>query len=647
MTNRYIGLDLETESLEAKTNPSKMIWCAGFAELVDGQYKKRCLPWYVAKAEIEELLKDESVIFILHNSAFDIACLRVRDVNIPSGRYICTRLMAYTSDTQEQNGLDFLARTYLKDKKQPLKERMIESGLLTKKQDVWQLDYNNNADASKLLYEYCEHDAVLCLNLFYWLLENRYAENEKLTRAFFGVELPYIEVIMDMEATGMYVDTSLLDELKNIIDEEEAELNGRINSEIGLLPVSVRWDAAAGKYTVVEKSYIGGVNKNKNNGDIHYSTGVEGQHSSSNPSMVYDHCEVEQLNTEKSHFAWYLMELRGWVPNVYSKKTGEPTMNKIVMLSLTNEYPVLEDIKQRRDIMKLRDSFINKMVSIAASGDEPFVRCDYNQAKTITTRLSSSNPNLQNIPARSKLGKRIRDSVVAPDGYQLWVADLDSIELVVLAFYLKMVVGESRMYDALEGGADLHQVNADAWGLEKRADAKKIFSVIYGGGAAAVGKYGNNGTKEEGQVILDKMKEGMPAIWELMDAVWSTARKRGGLIYTWFGVPLYYPDLCSKDHGKRARAERQSFNALIQGTAAGINKELGIQLSDLLWYCGGHFSAAVHDEYLCVVPVTHHELFKVEANIIYDCRSILTHDGWSLRTGGTWNTGKDWNEAKG
>ncbi|AGR48546.1 DNA polymerase [Anabaena phage A-4L] len=649
---RFVALDIEAASLDAKTNPNIPIWCVGFAlRTEDDEVYSWTETWEFAQITIEALLIDESVVFLIHNAAFDIAALRSHDVNIPDGRYICTRLMYYVSDTQEiNNGLGALARKHLKDDKAHVKTKLIEAGVLgakAKDDEVFSIDYSHNHRAYEILAEYCTHDASLCLRLFEWLWTERYLKDEKLLRAFMETELPYVEVIIDMEATGMYIDTSLLDELNTLIMEELTEVNERINKEVGLLPDAVKWNGS--EYVPTETNYKDGFNKNKLNGNRFYSTAIPDVYCSTSPHYVYDHCAVSELNTEKSHFTWFLMYRCGWKPEKASKKTGEPTTDKNVMSELTELYPIVGDIKKRRELDKLKGSFIDKINTIAKEGEHPLVKCCYNQCKTITTRLSSSDPNLQNIPSRSKLGKRIRDSVIAPDGYDLWVADLDAIELRVLAFYLKLVCGEDRMWQEFQKpDADPHTANQIAWNLPNRADAKKIFAVIYGGQAAAVGAYGNGGTPEQGQAILDQMREGMPAIWELMENVWHVARKRDGLLYTWFGNPIYYPDLNSKNKWKRSRAERQSFNCLIQGTAAGVNKVLGTEVNaHAVRPLGGRMAFAVHDENGAYIPQKHAQLFDEKANIIYNNRTLLKHDDWCIPVTGSWSKGINWNEAKG
>jgi DNA polymerase I-like protein with 3'-5' exonuclease and polymerase domains len=644
---RFIGLDIESASLDARRDPDVRLWCVSFVEQVGRDYLAQTFTSITeTKEHVESLLRDKSVTFIIFNASFDVAVLRVRGINVPPGRYICSRLMGYINDTQDFNSLEHVASTQLFQSKHDIKSLIAERTSVTKKSDVFTYDYDSDPEAFTLLKSYCEQDARLALLWFNQLHGNKYVLDIEMENVFFELELPYVEVIMEMEATGVFIDPQVLEELKPILDQEISSAQSSILDELSLLPAKLSWDSSTKSYVPEETLYIKGVSSNKLNTERYYQDS-DGSVICSEPSKVYSHCKLSSYNPNSNHLPWVLMCM-GWKPEKLSKKTGEPTTDFKVISSIESKYPFLKTSRHLAEVTKIKTTFADKISELTISGKLPILTSNYNQCETITTRLSCDNFNLQQVPSRTKLGKKIRECVVAPDGYDLWVVDLDSAELRILAYYLAEFVGEHRMKDAILNGDDLHQVNADAWGLESRQIAKKIFSVIYGGQAEAVGAYGNNGTPAEGQAILDKMKEGMPKIWELMEKIWSEARSNYGTVHTLFGNPITYPELLSEVSWRRERAQRQAFNAIIQGTQANINKEMGIRASDIIHKHGGYMAFAVHDEYGAYVPKVNNEKFSREANQIYQANDILVSStgDWFIPVTGTWASGNNWNEAK-
>jgi DNA polymerase I-like protein with 3'-5' exonuclease and polymerase domains len=655
---RYIGLDIETASLEARTNPDILLYCVCTAEIVNEQVVY--CTFTAEEFRSYQETADDDIIYVIHNAVFDVACLMVRGIVIQPGKYICSQLMGYCANTHEKVGLDHVASTYLNRNKVPLESVLTERGILPKEVKVFDFDYSSNDEALVILINYCQVDAELALRWFYYCWENYYTDDQRLLTAFFDLEMPYIECIIEMQSTGMYVDVDKLSDLNEVLVNEITTTQLLINNEVGLLPEKCSWSSIEKKYIPEEKVFSKkadwyqkkqpivdkvGCNNSKSNIASYYTH--DGVIISSNPTYVYNHCKISQLNPESNQLGWYLMN-RGWKPSPkgINSKSGEPCLDRKVIAKIIDKYEFLKHTKYLNEVSKLKGSFVDKLHTIATSGIEPFVRCNYNQCRTVTTRLSSDSPNLQQVPARTKLGKKIRETVIAPPGYDLWVADLDSIELKVLAYYLSQVVDEHRMRDSILDGVDLHQANADAWGLDRQT-AKKIFSVIYGGQAAAVGAYGNDGTPEEGQVILDAMKNGMPKIWELMVVVWSTARKRDGVLYTLMGSKLHYPELMSSVKWKRAEAERQSFNAVIQGTAANINKELTLSIMDTVRGCGGRLAFTVHDENGVYVPRENRDKFYTEVSVHYKNTELLRGKDFTIPVTGDWHYGNNWVIAKG
>lgn len=150
--------------------------------------------------------------------------------------------------------------------------------------------------------------------------------------------------------------------------------------------------------------------------------------------------------------------------------------------------------------------------------------------------------------------------------------------------------GERRLAQAFVDKVDFHQVNADAWGVERTPAKTILYSSLYGAGASKIG----NGDKARGEAILDTVRKNCPAMFDIKDTVWDALRRGGGVIHTWLGRRLVYPNIGSKDRQLRAQDERASFNAVLQGTAADIFKCIVLSTD----YAGvpGTLIANIHDE---------------------------------------------------
>jgi DNA polymerase I len=610
LMQKLIALDIEVGSLEARHDSSIVFYCAA---LYSDEFRTVCTTLEELSTAVSDLLQ-QGYKFIVHNAAFDIACLRIRGIDIPAGSYVCTQVMHYCHNTDDNHGLDYLAEKYLGERKQDIKTKLIELGILNKKSkkaDVFNFDYLENEEAYNILCSYCLQDAKITYGLYHKLVATL-SPNE--LEVFNKLELPYIEVIMQMNTTGMYFDREKLSVLRDAVQVEIDELTEKVNTHVGLLPASVSWDGS--KYVPFVKEY-----------------------AEKNQHRLFNYCPIDWLNPGSNQLPYYLMERCGWKPTEVSKIDGQPVLDKQAVAKIKDKFPILETTSKLQERKKLQSSFVQNLLD--RTENSPVVFASYNQTRTKTTRLSASDPNFQQIPSRDKLSKTVRECVIAPKCYDLWVADLDQIELKVLAYYL-LEVGETRMADAIYVGTDLHQVNGDAWGVS-RSDAKKIFSVIYGGQAAAVGAYGNGGTPEEGQIILDKMKSGMPAIWDLMELVWKKARANNCYVRTLLGSTIHYPELNSPNKWLRQEAERQSFNSLIQGSAANINKYLGLKISPLIQECGGRMAFAVHDEYGAYIPTENRDKFSSVANSFYRDIDIMCE---LIPTTGDWHYGSNWALAK-
>lgn len=619
---RIWAIDFETKDLAARHDKDTPVWCIGFAWRNGKNIESTVLPWNAGGKELlRQLNEQEDVLFTCHNASFDIAVARTHGVLIQPGKYHCSLLLSYLANPGAEG---HSLRDWGEEFNYP-------------KGDCKDWMFGN----TPALMDYCKRDTELALLVFETLWNDEYKRDTKLRDAYLNVELPYVEVIIEMENTGMFINTQELTELGEFLTDEIKICEDTIDRITGLLPESpsIKWNKETLQLEVVAKTYKGGKNKNKNN-DKHYK--IDGVLAASDPAMIYDHCKLDKFNPNAGHHLMWCLMKEGWIPEQFSKKSKEPSTTAEVIKEVGSEFS--ETYTSIATYLKLRDTFVNGILS--RTDNASVVRGSYNQCITRTTRLSSSNPNLQNLPARSKLGKKVRETVIAPPGYTLIVADLDQIEIRVLAYYLQIVMGETRMADGIRAGIDPHTSNAESWKVERPSAKTGIFGKLYGAQAEKMSKT-LKCTVAEAQAIIDAIDKNMPAIQGLMEKVWAAGRKRGGDIYTLFGQRLRYPKLNSKSKWERARAQRQCFNALIQGTAAAINKELMLRAIPVIKSFGGFVSFTCHDEYGIYIPHSRVQDAIIKLNEVFHNIDILARGDVVVPISGEWNAGENWNSAKG
>ena len=219
----------------------------------------------------------------------------------------------------------------------------------------------------------------------------------------------------------------------------------------------------------------------------------------------------------------------------------------------------------------------------------------YHQAVASTGRLSSSDPNLQNIPIRTAEGRRVRQAFVPEDGWRMVAADYSQIELRIMAH----LSGDDGLQAAFASGADIHRATAaevfelapDAVGPEHRRRAKAInFGLIYGMSAFGLGRQLGIG-RNQAQAYVDLYFARYPGVRRFMDETRTRARERG-FVETVFGRRLHLPEINSRNIHRRQYAERTAINAPMQGTAADIIKRAMVQIDR--WLGEGSFSSRMN-----------------------------------------------------
>jgi DNA polymerase-1 len=324
-----------------------------------------------------------------------------------------------------------------------------------------------------------------------------------------------------------------------------------------------------------------------------------------------------------------------------SYSTGAETLEELGRRG----YPIAQLLLRYRELTKLKSTYIDALPQLVAADGRVHTR--YNQAVAATGRLSSTDPNLQNIPIRTELGQRIRRAFVAPPGHVLLVADYSQIELRLLAH----IAEERALIDAFAAGQDIHRATAavvlgvapELVTVEQRRAAKTInFGILYGMSAFGLSTELKISSKEAERFIAAYMGQ-YPGVKRYMEETLESA-EREGKVETLYGRVRWMPDIKSKNWNLREGARRMAINARIQGTAADILKLAMIAVDRRLRdeQPGARLLLTVHDELVLEVPEEQVEavsaMVKAEMEGVADLKVPLVADaGW----------GKSWYEAKG
>ncbi|WP_409524268.1 DNA polymerase I [Nitrincola sp. MINF-07-Sa-05] len=298
-----------------------------------------------------------------------------------------------------------------------------------------------------------------------------------------------------------------------------------------------------------------------------------------------------------------------------TKKTpkGAPSTAEEVLQELALDYPLPKVIIEHRGLSKLKSTYTDKL-PLMINPRTGRIHTSYHQAVTATGRLSSSDPNLQNIPVRTTEGRRIRQAFVAPEGYSIVAADYSQIELRIMAH----LSGDAGLLSAFGKGEDIHRATAaevfgvalDQVSTEQRRSAKAInFGLIYGMSAFGLGRQLGVG-RNEAQRYIDHYFATYPGVLRYMDETRAQAHDLG-YVETIFGRRLYLPEINASNGMRRQAAERTAINAPMQGTAADIIKRAMITVDR--WLSETDLDACmimqVHDELVFEVRTDQVEAF--------------------------------------
>lgn len=299
------------------------------------------------------------------------------------------------------------------------------------------------------------------------------------------------------------------------------------------------------------------------------------------------------------------------------KKTpkGAPSTSEDVLQDLAREFELPKLLMAYRGLTKLKNTYTDKLPKMVhpASGR---VHTSYHQAVTATGRLSSTDPNLQNIPIRTEEGRRVRQAFIAPKGSKIVAADYSQIELRIMAH----LSADKGLLNAFANNQDIHRATAsevfdtplDAVTSEQRRSAKAInFGLIYGMSAFGLSQQLNI-SRQEAQRYMDRYFERYPGVLTYMEKTREQAKSRG-YVSTLFGRRLYLPEINSSNGARRKGAERAAINAPMQGTAADIIKKAMLDVDRWIRSLGNddvRMIMQVHDELVFEIKEQNLEAYR-------------------------------------
>ena len=373
-----------------------------------------------------------------------------------------------------------------------------------------------------------------------------------LKTLFEEIELPLIKVLSRIERTGALVDDTLLFQQSQELAERLAELETQA------------WELAGQQFNLASPKQLA--------------------------EILFTKLEIPVL-----------------------KKTakGAPSTKEEVLQELALDYPLPKVLLEHRGLAKLKSTYTDKL-PVMINPTTRRIHTSYHQAGTATGRLSSSDPNLQNIPIRTAEGRRVRQAFIAPEGHRLIAADYSQIELRIMAH----LSGDQNLLKAFEQGQDVHRATAaEVFGvnlaqvtIDQRRSAKAInFGLIYGMSAFGLAKQLNIGRKQAAEYI-ELYFQRYPGVQDYMNQVRHSAAEKG-YVETHFGRRLYLPEINSRNGMRRQAAERTAINAPMQGTAADIIKLAMINVDNWLrnQKLKSRMIMQVHDELVLEVPESEHQ----------------------------------------
>lgn len=485
------------------------------------------LPFVIENLKV--VLEDEKIKKVGHNLKYDLEVLNKYGIE-PKGIYFDTMVASYLLNPSfRQHNLNYLTLEHLDHKMIPISD-LIGSG--KKQKNFAEVPVQDACSYS------CE-DVDFTLRL-------KEAFSPKLSllsleKLFFEVELPLIEVLAEMEMTGVSINAAHLKKLSKQMERQLEELTSRI------------YDLAGKEFNINSPQQLS--------------------------QVLFEDLKLPSVRKT-------------------AKRTGLST-DIGVLETLAKEHPLPKVLLEYRQFSKLKSTYIDALPKLVNKRTKR-IHTSFNQTVTATGRLSSSDPNLQNIPIRTDVGKQIRKAFIPRDrNYLIMSADYSQVELRILAHFSQ----DHTLMNSFKKGEDIHNRTAsEVFGVridrvtpEQRAVAKTTnFSIIYGVSAYGLSQ-ATDMTPQEAAMFIDVYFKRYPKVKEYIEGMIELARKQG-FVTTLLGRRRYIPEIGSSNRQKREFAERIAINTPIQGSAADLIKVVMIDISRILKRYKSRMILQVHDE---------------------------------------------------
>jgi DNA polymerase-1 len=435
--------------------------------------------------------------------------------------------------------------------------------------------------------DYAAEDADITWRL-YEKFESEISQERKVNNCYHDIDLPLIPVLGAMERHGVCLDVDFLHQYSDELNEELEKYKAKIYEESGT------------EFNLDSPKQLG--------------------------EVLFGKMQIPYKGKKT--------------------KTGQFSTGEDVMTSLKKDYPIAQDILDYRELTKLKSTYVDALPKLVhpATGR---IHTSYNQTIAATGRLSSTKPNLQNIPIRTERGRRIRKAFIAPsDDYVILSADYSQVELRLMA----SMSGDETMIEAFQENQDIHQLTASkVFGIpldevtkEQRSHAKVVnFGIIYGVSAYGLSQQTDLSMKES-KVMIENYFKTYPKIKEFMDKQKEYGHEHG-YVETLMGRRRYLRDINSRNQMMRSMYERIAINAPVQGTAADLIKiamnHIYAKLNEKKYKSA--MTIQVHDE--LVLEVHNSELEAVQKLVIDEMQTAMPN--LSVPIIAEHGLGKNWLEA--
>ncbi len=398
--------------------------------------------------------------------------------------------------------------------------------------------------AIPLAADYAGADADMTLRLVASIADDLH--RYKLLDLFYNIEMPLLPVLMQMEIYGIALDGAFL-----------RELDARFSEQIGALEKEI-YDSVGHQFNI---------NSTRQLGEILFG------------------------------------ELK--LPSGKKNKTGF-SVSADVIENLRGKHPMVDHLLEYRQFTKLKSTYVDGLLALMEP-ETGRVHTTFSQTTASSGRLSSSNPNLQNIPIRTEVGRQLRRAFVAAPGYRLLTADYSQIELRILAH----ITHEPRLVEAFNANEDIHSITAaslfnialaEVTKDQRRLAKTVVYAVLYGQSAFGLAQITNMSNNEAGEFIK-RYHETFPHIKEYVERTLNQARKQG-YVNTMYGRKRFFPDMAGLPYSERQALERKSINMPIQGSNADLIKIAMINIHDAIaqQHLRTRMILQVHDELVFEVP---------------------------------------------